>query len=96
MKSHHRHPVTGTRHPHHPEHVHIHDRIMEAEHMRAHGDHPWSFHHPSDHESAVLPEDGSHAQRREAVIERGRATRPAYAKAYAEHGRRLRRKGLLP
>jgi hypothetical protein len=95
MKHSARHPATETVHPFHPRHVHVHDALMEREHRRAHGAHPLSFLHTTDHESAVLPEHGSHAQRR-AVIERGRASRPSYAKAYAEHGQRMKAKGLLP
>jgi hypothetical protein len=63
-KHHHhaRHPITGTAHPHHPDHVHAHDRIMEHEHARKHPDHELSFHWDTDHPSAVRPEDGSHTQ----------------------------------
>ena len=92
--SHHRHPVIGTRHPHHAEHVHVHDKVMQHEHDRRHPDHPLSFHYPQDHESAVLPEHGSHTQgqqgRQEAIIERGRANHPSYVRAYREHGARMK------
>jgi hypothetical protein len=39
-----------------------HDRVMAHEHAEHDGDHPLSFHHPSDHPSCVLPEHGSHTQ----------------------------------
>jgi hypothetical protein len=55
-----------------------------------------SFHHDTDPPMNPLPHQGSHArQRREALIERGRANHPSYVKSYIEHGRRLRAKGLL-
>jgi hypothetical protein len=57
-------------------------------------DRPLSFHHDHDPPMNPLPHQGSHAQKRE-VIERGRTTHPGYAKAYREHGERLRAKGLL-
>jgi hypothetical protein len=90
-----RHPVTGTRHPHHPEHVHRHDAVMEHEHRQAHPPHPLAFHYPHERGISPLPHEGSHAQRRAAIIERGRLNHPSYVKSYREHGERFRKMGLL-
>jgi hypothetical protein len=67
--SHHRHAVTGTRHPSHPEHVETHDRVM-AEHHRAREQQKGReervghcYRYDSDARNP-MPHEGSHAQKR--------------------------------
>jgi hypothetical protein len=58
--------------------------------------HALSFLRDHDPPSAVLPEHGSHAQKRE-LIEKHHAAgyRQAYTRSYTEHGRDMKRRGLL-
>jgi hypothetical protein len=91
----HRHPITGTVHPHHPPHVYAHDAVMEHEanivrerhsHEEHHGP---SFRHHSDPPNPLPHERDANYARREQVIERGRSSHPSYVRSYVEHGRRL-------
>jgi len=44
------------------QHEVVHERMLRAEHRDADHDHPLSYHYDTDHDSCVLPEDGSHSQ----------------------------------
>src|SRR5262249_22317651 len=77
-KSHpHRHPVVGSKHPDHPEHVHHHDRVMERQHSQRDTRNALAYLNSDDHPSCILPKDGSHTQ----------GTQTHAAECGSEHGR---------